>query len=113
METPQIFISICSLVTSIAAVCTIVYGFGKFLAKPYDTLEQRVTVLEVKQQEMEREKNKLDVRCKEQDETNEVLIRSTLALIEYEIQSCLTENKPMSDDLKQAKKDLQNYLAKK
>lgn len=90
-----------------------IYGFGKFLAKPHDTLEERVAVLESKQRENERQSSKLGERCEEQDDTNEVLIRSTLALIEFEIQYCLTEKKPMSSDLEQAKADLHRYLAKK
>ena len=94
METLQVVLTVLSLFISLCTVSTLVYGFGKFLTKPHDTLEQRVTVLEVKQKEIEREKDKLSDRCKEQDDTNEVLTRSTLALIEFEIQYCLTEKKP-------------------
>lgn len=113
MEILQIALTILSLIISLCTVATLIYGFGKFLSKPHDTLEQRVTTLEIKIQEMERANDKLDARCEEQDETNEVLIRSILALIEFEIQCCLTEKKPMSKDLEQAKIDLHHYLAKK
>lgn len=113
MDTVQIILTILSLFISLCTVCTLVYGFAKFLSKPHDTLEQRVTVLEVKQTELEREKQKLNDRCMEQDDTNEVLIHSTLALIEFEIQYCLTEKKPMSKDLERAKEDLHHYLSKR
>ena len=113
MEVIQIILTILSLVISLCTVCTLIYGFGKFLAKPHDTLEQRVTVLEVKMKELERGKDKLDIRCKEQDDTNGVLIHSVMALIEFEIQYCLTEKKPMSKDLEKAREDLHNYLASK
>ena len=113
MEELQIVLTILSLIISLGTVCTLIYGFGKFLAKPHETLEQRVTVLEVKQQELERDKDKINTRCKEQDDTNEVLIRSVLALIEFEIQYCLTEGKTMSKDLEKARDDLHHYLAKK
>lgn len=113
MEEVQIILTLCSLFISLCTVATLIYGFGKFLAKPHDTLEQRVTVLEVKQQEMEREKDNLSIRCKEQDETNEVMINCVLALIEYEIQYCISEKKELSDGLKDAKHKLHQYLSKK
>ena len=46
-------------------------------------------------------------------ETNEVLIHSTMALIEFEIQYCLTEKKSLSPELQRAKDDLQSYLSRK
>ena len=52
-------------------------------------------------------------RFREQEEANDVLIHCVLALIEFEIQYCLTEHKEPSDDLKKAKDILHNYLAKK
>lgn len=113
MEILQIALTVLSLIISLCTVATLIYGFGKFLSKPHDTLEQRVMTLEVKMKESERASEKLDDRCKEQDETNEVLTRSTLALIEFEIQYCLTEKKPMSKDLERAKDDLHHYLSKK
>ncbi len=48
-----------------------------------------------------------------QDDALEVLIRSTLALIEFEVQYCITEGKQISDDLKHVKDDLHHYLAHK
>lgn len=113
MEVMQIVLTFLSLVISLGTVCTLIYGFTKFLTKPHDTLEQRVAILESKQREAERSQMKLDDRCKEQDDTNEVLIRSTLALIEFEIQYCLTEKKEISKDLETAKEDLHHYLARK
>ncbi len=113
MEIITIILTFLSLIISLSTVCSMIYAFSKFLSKPHDTLEQRVIMLEVKQKELEREKEKLRERCHEQDETNEVLTRSTLALIEFEIQYCLTEKKPMSKDLEKAKEDLHHYLAKK
>lgn len=109
----QTVLTVLTLFIQFGTVSTMVYGFSRFLNKPRESVEQRVTVLEVKLKELERDKDNLRLRCKEQDDTNEVLIHSTLALIEFEIQYCITEKKPMTDDLKKAKKDLHNYLAKK
>lgn len=52
-------------------------------------------------------------RFREQEATNEVLLRSILALVEFEIQYCLTENKPISKDLEKAKDDLHAFLSKR
>lgn len=113
MEIMQILLTVLSLFISLCTAGTLLYAFGKFLSKPHDTLEERVSILESKQREAERQHLKLDERCKEQDDTNEVLIRSTMALIEFEIQYCLTEKKPMSKDLERAREELHHYLAKK
>ena len=113
METMQLVLTTLSLIISLSTVCTLVYGFGKFLAKPHDSLEQRVSVLESKLTDVDRELLKGKDTFHEQNVTNEVLIHSILALIEFEIQYCLTEKKPMSKDLEKAKEDLHRYLAKK
>ena len=52
-------------------------------------------------------------KFREQNETNEVLLNSTLALIEFEIQYCLTENKHISPELQKAKENLHTYLSKR
>lgn len=113
MDKIQLILNILSLIISVATVCTLIYGFGRFLAKPHDTLEERVTLLEVKQQELERWMGNGKSRFEHQDGTNEVLIQSTLALIEFEIQYCLTEKKPISKDLEKARDDLHRFLARK
>lgn len=113
MEMLQTVLTVLSLIISLGTVCTLVYGFGKFLSKPHDTLQERVAVLEAKQRDFERNGENLIIRCKEQDETNSVLIHSVMALIEFEIQYCLTENKTLSKGLEKAKEDLNNYLAQK
>lgn len=113
METMQLVLTTLSLIISLSTVCTLIYGFGKFLAKPHDSLEQRVAVLESRLRDVDRELLKGKDTFHEQNVTNEVLIHSTLALIEFEIQYCLTEKKPMSKELEKAREDLHRYLAKK
>ena len=96
-----------------ANICVIVYGFYKFLGKPHSTLESRVAVVESKLKEHEESLRAGNDRFKEQDKTNEVLIRSTFALLEFEVHYCETEHKPISKNLEKAKDDLHDYLAKK
>jgi hypothetical protein len=67
----------------------------------------------VRLQRVEARLDRGDKNFEEQDETNRVVISSTLALIEFEIQYCLTEHKTPSKDLERAKEDLHSYLSKR
>lgn len=113
MEVIQMVSTIVSLILSLGTLCVMIYGFGKFINKPHDSLEERVMALEIKQKETEQRLQKGNDKFREQDEANEVLLKSLIALLEFEIQYLLTENKPVSDDLKRAKADLNSFLAKK
>ena len=81
--------------------------------KPHDTLEDRVNAHDVEIKEIKSSLLQGNDRFREQDDTNEVLIHSVLALIEFEIQYCLTEHKEPSKDLERAKDDLHSYLSKR
>lgn len=102
----QIFISF-------ANICILLYALYKFLNKPHDTLEQRVISIETEVKDIKESLHQGNDRFRSQEDTNEVLIHSVLALIEFEIQYCLTEHKEMSKDLEKAKEDLHSYLARK
>ncbi len=94
-------------------ICIMGYVFIKFIGKPHDTLESRIAVLEVKQKEVEQSLHQGNDRFREQHDVNEVIIRSTLALIEFEMQYCLTEHKDLSPGLEKAKDDLNRFLSKR
>lgn len=105
----------------ILAFCNIViigYGLVKFLNKPHDTLEQQVKELEKKVEAHEYAFKEIrqallngNDRFKDQDDAIRVLIKSTLALIEFEMQYCLTEHKDLSTGLIKAKDELNDYLS--
>lgn len=101
------------VILQIAQVVALFYAGYKFTRKPHDTLESRVAALEEKNKDMELSLLKKDERIRELDEANGVIMRSVLALIEFEIQYCLTENKPMTKGLEKAKESLDDYIAKK
>lgn len=109
----QMLVSIMQTLLTFGNLCIMLYGFSKFMSKPHDTLEARVLVLENKIKDQEDSLRRGNDRFREQDTTNEVLIHSTLALIEFEIQYCLTEKKSISPELQKAKEDLHDYLAKR
>lgn len=100
-------------ILALANICVLGYAFAKFLNRPHDTLEDRVNAHDVEIREIKTSLLQGNDRFREQDDTNEVLIHSVLALIEFEIQYCLTEHKEMSKDLERAKEDLHNYLSKR
>lgn len=108
----QNILTIFQLSLSFANICIVIYAFFKFINKPHDSLESRVSTIEVKIEEMMRSLQLGNDRFSRQKDTNEVLIRSTLALVEFEIQYCLTEHKDMSKGLEKAKEDLNSYLSK-
>ena len=107
-------------ILAIANITIIGYGFYKFMNKPHDTLEEkheelkkRVDAHDAKLAEIDKSLKQDDTKFTEQDETNEVLIRSTFALLEFEVHYCETEHKPISKNLEKAKDDLHDYLARK
>ena len=94
-------------------ICVLAYALFKFLNKPHNTLEERVDAHDREIREIKASLLQGNDRFREQDDTNEVLIHSILALIEFEIQYCLTEHKEPSKDLVSAKEDLHSYLSKR
>lgn len=113
----QLMLATCNLII-------IAYGFHKFINKPKDDINSKIAALETEVRELKATINveikeirdslhKGNDNFREQDATNEVLIHAVLALIEFEIQYCLLEHKDMSDGLKQAKKDLNDFLGKR
>ena len=94
-------------------ICILGYALFRFLNKPHNTLEERVNEHEVEIREIKASLLKGNDHFREQEDTNEVLIRSVLALVEFEMQYSLTEKKPMSNGLEKAKESLDSYLSKK
>lgn len=112
------------LILATCNILVIAYGFHKFVNKPKDDLNARLAVLEgdikdlkasinVEIKDIRDSLHKGNDNFREQDRTNDVLIHSVLALIEFEMQYCLVEHKDMSDGLKQAKKDLNDFLSRR
>ena len=93
-------------------LCIMLYAFKVFLSKPHNSLEQRVTTVEIELKEIKDSLKHGNDKFRKQENTNEVLIRSTLALVEFEMQYCLIEHKDMSAGLAKAKADLNEYLSK-
>ncbi len=107
-------------ILAVANICVLGFAFFQFMNKPHDTLEskheelkRRVDAHDLKIDEIDKSLKQGNDKFREQDETNEVLIRSTFALLEFEVHYCETEHKPISKNLEKAKDDLHDYLARK
>lgn len=103
----------------LGAILTILNIIDKYIAlkdkndSPFKSLVGKVEEHEVRIGKIESSLFLGNDRFREQEATNEVLLRSILALVEFEIQYCITENKPISKDLEKAKDDLHAFLSKR
>ena len=73
-------------------------------------MESRISAAEVEIKDIKQSLRLGNDKFAIQNRINEVLIHSVMALIEFEIQYCLTEHKDMSKGLEQAKEDLNRFL---
>lgn len=103
----------------LGAILTILNIIDKYIAlkdkndTPFKTLTNKVEEHEVRLNKVESSLYLGNDRFREQENTNEVLLRSLLALIEFEITYLLQEGKPISKDLERAKDDLHSFLSKR
>ncbi len=113
------------ILLSIGNLCIMAYAFKKFLAKPQETLTERVDSCEenIKSLEIKMEENLRIVdrslklgndEFRIMKETSKVLQTCVLALIEFELSYCShTEYQGDIKDLEKAKAALHDYLSKK
>lgn len=85
--------------------CMMIAVFFRFLSAPHKSLMTRI-------EELEKKVKKLEEESSEQKEGLQVIIISTMALIEYEMEYCLTEHKQLSEGLKKAKENLHVFLSR-
>ena len=114
--TGQIVAFVIGLLGAILTVLNIIDKYTGLKDKsdtPFKTLSNKVEEHEVRLNKVENSLYLGNDRFREQENTNEVLLKSLLALIEFEIQYCITENKPISKDLERAKDDLHAFLSKR
>ena len=110
---PENILPILQMILAIGNICVMGYALAKFLNKPHSSLEARVTKIEIDILEIKASLEKGNNRFKEQEDTNQVLLHSVLALIEFEMQYCIEEKHPISEGLKTAKEQLHSYLSKR
>lgn len=113
-------LTIMQLLLAVCNLSIMIYALSKFIKKPHDKLIDRIIALEVQMEELKDSLKQGNdrfrdhaMRFEKQYDTNEVLIRSVLALIEFEMQYCIEEKRGLSSGLAEAKKDLDKFLSRR
>ena len=94
-------------------ICILAYALFNFLKKPQNSLEQRVSITEIKIKEIETSLLQGNDRFREQESTNEVMQSCMLALIDFELAYCIHTSYEDTDDLMKAKTELRKHLSRK
>ena len=107
----QIFLAFCN-------TCVMIFAFVKFVNKPHDSLSDEINRLkdEIAKLNMtiERMQKSLDAsheKHREQDKTNKVFKRVFILLANFEVAYCQETGFEHTEDLKEAKRELEDYLA--
>ena len=106
-------LSILQLVLTSANIIILAYAFFKFLNKPQDTLNTRVTLLETELRDIKASLVQGNDKFKEQERTNATFKSVMLAFVDFEIAYCLHTNYEFTEDLMKAKQELQEYVSGK
>lgn len=113
----QSTLQILQLISQIALIIGMVYGFYKFMNKPHDTLETRITALEIELKETKasllqgndrfRRHEKL---FKKQRKTNAAFKSIILAFVNFEIAYCQHTNYEFTSEIVKAKTEIEELL---
>ena len=104
---------ILQLILTSANIIILAYAFFKFLNKPQDTLNTRVTLLETELRDIKASLVQGNDKFKEQERTNATFKSVMLAFVDFEIAYCLHTNYEFTEDLMKAKQELQEYVSGK
>ena len=103
----------------LGAILTILNIIDKYIAlkdksdTPFKSLSSKVEEHDIRIGKIESSLFLGNDRFREQDNMNEIILQSLIALIEYEIQFCITEDKPITKELEKAKDNLHTFLSKR
>ena len=111
MSVLTVIIAVLQVITMSISLGIMFWGFRKFLSSPRRELELRIIGLETEVKDLKRERDLHETKLKKVDDVLEVILRSTMALIEFEVQYCLTENKEPTQALEKAREGLNEYLS--
>ena len=100
-----VFLSFCN-------ACIMLAAFKAFLSRPRNTIIKRIEELELQVREIKESLQKGNEKFSNLGEIVEAMLQSIQALIEFEIQYCLLEDKEFSKGLEDAKTNLSKCLNK-
>ena len=112
--------AILPVLQTILAFCNITiigYGLYKFLNKPHDSLEEKHNELVKRVDKQDHRLDEIEDSLKQgndtfraQEETNATFKSVMLSFVNFEIAYCLQTNYPHTEELKDAKEELERYL---
>lgn len=112
------FSEILKVLLQIANVVVLGYALYKFLNKPHDSLadevkklKEEITKLNLTIEKMQQSLDASHSKHREQDRTNKAFKRVFILLANFEVRYCQETGFEHTDDLIQAKKELDEYLA--
>jgi hypothetical protein len=114
------FSEILKVLLQIANVVVLGYALYKFLNKPHDTLEtkveelsQQVDELNIKLKEVNESLHHGNDKFRQQEDINSTFKSVMLSFVNFEIAYCLHTNYPNTEELMEAKTELESYLTGK
>ena len=94
-----------------ANIAALIFAAYRFTRQPTKSLEERVTSLEKKTDEIDKKLTQGNDKFGRIGKALEIFARCTLALIDWEIHYCETEHKVISPELADEKKELHKFLS--
>lgn len=111
MTIVQTILLIGQLILAVCNISIMGYMFFKFINRPHDDLKERVAKCEEDIKDIKQSLYRGDARFQELDRALKVIIMATRALLEFEVQYCLTEHKDMTKGLEKAKEALDDFVS--
>lgn len=106
------------LILNFGNICVLAFTLYKFLNKPHDSLadevkklKEEIAKLNVTIEKMQQSLDASHNKHREQDRTNKAFKRVFILLANFEVRYCQETGFEHTDDLIQAKKELDEYLA--
>lgn len=109
----QAVLPILQLLLTSMNICVLGFAFIKFLGKPHNSLEKRVSEHDLELKEIKQSLLQGNDRFRVQENTNEVMQSCMLALIDFELAYCIHTSYEDTEDLMKAKNKLREHLSKK
>ena len=107
-------LTILQLIVTSGTFIGMLYALYKFSRKPHDNLEDRITKLEVKVDEIDGSLKQGNDKFRELKKASTLIVNSIIALIEFEVDYCMHHgDEKISDKLEQSKNALYSFLAEK
>lgn len=120
MDQLQIMMQISQFILTLCNLAIMAAIFKNFLNKPRNetkeqlkAMEERIIALEVGQKDMKQSLYLGNDKFRDQKEINEIILNSIIALIEFNIESCILQQQNPSEELKKAKANLNAFFARK